>query len=172
MAAGAGQFPRALLRLEGAVDSWLGEMPALAAEERLRDMLAHSRAADAEAGGALWGPHRSDLLAIHQGTGMPAALCSTGEQKALLLAVVLAHAALIEAARGFAPLLLLDEVAAHLDARRREALFAALADLSAQAFLTGTDAGIFAPLRGVAEGFRALPGEIVADSDFPVSEAA
>ena len=82
--------------------------------------------------------------------------------------MVLAHAALIAHARGFAPLLLLDEVAAHLDAPRREALFAALADLPAQAFLTGTDPGVFAPLRGIAEGFRATPGELVADTDFPV----
>ena len=88
---------------------------------------------------ALDGPHRADLLFTHVPKALPAALCSTGEQKALLVAVVLAHAGLIAAARGFAPLLLLDEVAAHLDARRREALFAALAALPAQAFLTGTD---------------------------------
>jgi DNA replication and repair protein RecF len=96
------------------------------------------------------------------------------------VAVVLAHAALIAGARGFAPLLLLDEVAAHLDETRREALFAALAALPAQAFLTGTDAAIFAPLRGIAETFQASPGApsgavtgaLVPDGDFPVPGAA
>jgi DNA replication and repair protein RecF len=82
--------------------------------------------------------------------------------------VVLAHAALIGAARGFAPLLLLDEVAAHLDQRRREALYEALAALPAQVFLTGTEADIFAPLRGTAEGFRATPTGLVALSEFRV----
>jgi DNA replication and repair protein RecF len=86
--------------------------------------------------------------------------------------VVLAHAALIATARGFAPLLLLDEVAAHLDEARREALFAALAALPAQAFLTGTDAAVFAPLRGTAEVFRAIPDALVPDGDFPVPGAA
>ena len=76
----------------------------------------------------------------------------------------------IAAARGFAPLLLLDEVAAHLDETRREALFEALATLPAQVFLTGTDAGVFAPLRGIAEAFRAAPGLLVPDTDFPVPE--
>ena len=84
------------------------------------------------------------------------------------MSTVLAHAALIAAARGFAPLLLLDEVAAHLDAPRREALFAALAALPAQAFLTGTDAAIFRPLAGIAEAFRASPGQILPDADLPV----
>lgn len=153
MAAGTGPFPRAQLRMEGAVDSWLGEMPALAAEERLRDMLAYSRAADGESGGALWGPHRSDLLAIHETNRMPAALCSTGEQKALLVATVLAFARLLADLRGRTPLLLLDEVAAHLDETRRLALFQELRLLGLQAWLTGTDAAFFAPLAGDAQFF-------------------
>jgi DNA replication and repair protein RecF len=118
------------------------------------------------------GAHRTDLIMTHVPKNLPAGLCSTGEQKALLVAVVLAHAGLIAAARGFAPLLLLDEVAAHLDAPRREALFAALAALPAQAFLTGTDAEIFASLRGLAEGFSATPGGLVPMADFPVPNAA
>ena len=89
---------------------------------------------------------------------MPAALCSTGEQKALLVSVVLGHAGLIAEARGHAPILLLDEVAAHLDAARREALFAALASLPAQAFLTGTDGRVFAPLAPRAEAWRVEGG--------------
>ena len=153
MAAGTGPFPRAQLRMEGAVDAWLEEMPALAAEERLRDMLAHSRAVDAETGGALWGPHRSDLLAIHEETRMPAALCSTGEQKALLVATVLAFARLLADLRAQTPLLLLDEVVAHLDEIRRHAFFEELRLLGLQAWLTGTDAAFFAPLAGEAQFF-------------------
>jgi DNA replication and repair protein RecF len=163
-----GAFPAARLDLGCAVSAGLDAAPALAVEEGLRAAWAAARGRDAAAGAALEGPHRADLGFTHVPKALPAALCSTGEQKALLVAVVLAHAALIAAARGFAPLLLLDEVAAHLDAPRREALFAALAALPAQAFLTGTDPGVFAPLRGVAEGFRAAPGRLVADCDLPV----
>ena len=166
-----GAFPVALLELNCPVAAALDEAPALAVEDRLRAEWGASRPRDAAAGVTLAGPHRADLGATHAAKGVPAALCSTGEQKALLVSTVLAHAALIAAARGFAPLLLLDEVAAHLDAPRREALFAALAALPAQVFLTGTDAAVFAPLRGVAAGFRAAPGTVVPDGDFPVPEA-
>ena len=96
---------------------------------------------------------------------MPAALASTGEQKALLISTVLAHAALIAETRGFAPLLLLDEVAAHLDSMRREALFAALATLPAQSFLTGTDAEVFRPLQGIADRFFATPGKLLPEDE-------
>jgi len=164
-----GAFPAARLTLACPVSAALDEAPALAVEDRLRAGWAASRGRDAAAGATLEGPHRADLDFIHLPKELPAGLCSTGEQKALLVAVVLAHAALIGAARGLAPLLLLDEVAAHLDAPRREALFAALTALPAQAFLTGTDSGVFAPLRGVAEGFHAAPGALVADADLPVS---
>jgi DNA replication and repair protein RecF len=153
MESGAGPFPRAQLRMEGAVDGWLAEMPALAAEDRLREMLAQSRAADAEAGGALWGPHRSDLQAVHQGTGMAAALCSTGEQKALLVATVLAFARLLADLKAQTPLLLLDEVVAHLDQARRLALFEELRLLGLQAWLTGTDAQFFDDLADDAQFF-------------------
>jgi len=173
LAAGVtGAFPAARLDLHCAVAAALDHAPALAAEDGLRAGWAAGRARDAAAGATLEGPHRADLGFTHVPKGLPAALCSTGEQKALLVAVVLAHAALIEQARGFGPLLLLDEVAAHLDAPRREALFAALAVLPAQAFLTGTDSAMFAPLRGVAEGFHATPGFFVADGDLPVPDAA
>lgn len=154
----AGAFPAA--RAEVACD-WAAALdggPALAAEEALRARLAEGRAADAAAGAARTGPHRADLALIHAAKDLPAALCSTGEQKALLVSVVLGHAALIAEARGFAPILLLDEVAAHLDAARREALFAALLALPAQAFLTGTEAAVFAPLASRAEGFAVEAG--------------
>ena len=155
----AGAFPAAILALQCPAAALLEEMPALAAEEALRASWAASRARDAAAGATLSGPHRADLLFTHAAKAMPAGLCSTGEQKALLISTVLAHAGLIAAARGFAPLLLLDEVAAHLDQVRRRALFEALATLPAQSFLTGTDAEVFFPLSGKAEHWRIAPGE-------------
>ena len=102
------------------------------------------RARDAAAGRTLDGPHRADLLVMHAGKGQPAARGSTGEQKALLIALVLAHAALVKARRGAAPLMLLDEIAAHLDESRRARLFARLAETGAQVWMTGTDRGLFA----------------------------
>ena len=100
--------------------------PALAVEDWLRDSLAGARSRDAAAGSAAIGAHRTDMVLADAATGVPAALACTGEQKALLIGVILRHAALIAEARGFAPLLLLDEPAVHLDPDRRAALFAAL----------------------------------------------
>jgi DNA replication and repair protein RecF len=165
-------FPAARLDLLDPIATALDAMPALAVEDRLRDELAANRARDAAAGGASVGAHRADLGMTHLPKSLPAELCSTGEQKALLISVILAHAALIGAARGFAPLLLLDEVAAHLDTARREALFAALAELPAQVFLTGTESATFAPLRGIAEGFGATSEKLVPLPDFPVPKPA
>ena len=146
-AAAEGPFPQARLRLDGAVEAWLDEMPALAAEDRLKQELAASRSADALSGGAGIGPHRSDLAVTHADKGVTAESASTGEQKALLISIVLAHTRLQRDTRGEPPILLLDEVAAHLDAFRRDALFEALAALDGQVWLTGTDAALFAPLR-------------------------
>ena len=129
-------------------------------EDRLRDGLAESRAQDAEAGGASIGPHRSDLAAQHAAKGVAAALCSTGEQKALLIAVLLAHARLLTLERGATHLLLLDEVAAHLDAERRAALYREVRDLRAQAWLTGTDVADFQDLEGQAQFFTIQDGGI------------
>jgi len=155
----SGAFPAAILTLNCPAAALLGAMPALSAEEALRADWAASRPRDAAAGATLSGPHRADLQFTHAAKAMPAGLCSTGEQKALLISTVLAHAGLIADARGFAPLLLLDEVAAHLDLERRRALFAALAALPAQSFLTGTDAEVFSPLSGQAEHWQISPGE-------------
>jgi DNA replication and repair protein RecF len=135
-------------------------MPALAAEDRFKRALAAARGADALAGGATVGPHRSDLAVSHAEKGVGADQASTGEQKALLIAIVLAHARLQRAVRGEPPILLLDEVAAHLDAVRREALFAILAALESQAWLTGTDAALFAPLRGTARFLTVADGTL------------
>ena len=167
-----GAFPAARLDLVCPIAAALDGAPALAVEDRLRADLAASRPRDAAAGGAAAGAHRTDLAITHLPKGLAAELCSTGEQKALLVSVVLAHAVLIGGARGFAPLLLLDEVAAHLDLARREALYAALADLPAQIFLTGTEPDIFASLAGVAETFRATPEGLVPNSKYPVPQPA
>jgi DNA replication and repair protein RecF len=113
--------------------------------------LARNRAGDAAAGRALLGPHRSDLLVTHAAKHEPAARGSTGEQKALLVAIVLAHAELVTQRTGKPPLLLLDEIAAHLDAARRAALFDRLADTGSQVWMTGTDAALFA---AVGEAMR------------------
>jgi len=153
-------FPRATLTLKGEVETWLGQMPALAAEEALRARLDATRRRDRDSGTTEAGPQRSDLAVRHAGTGMDAAQCSTGEQKALLIAIVLAHARLRARHTGAAPILLLDEVAAHLDATRRAALFAAILALEAQAWLTGTDAALFAGLAGAAQFFTVADAAI------------
>jgi DNA replication and repair protein RecF len=155
-----GPFPRARLNLVGTIEDWLGTMPALEAEERFKAGLVQNRAGDALAGGAALGPHRSDLGVVHGEKGIAAESASTGEQKALLIAILLAHAALQRASRGEPPLLLLDEVAAHLDATRRAALFEALAELESQVWITGTDAALFAPLRQSARFLSVADGTL------------
>ncbi|MBV8687447.1 MAG: DNA replication/repair protein RecF [Alphaproteobacteria bacterium] len=131
-AAPEGPFARAGLALEG------GEEPDLSAALR------QGRRRDATAGRTLSGPHRADLVVTHLGKAQPASSCSTGEQKALLLGIVLAHADLVAEAAGRRPILLLDEVAAHLDPRRREALFARLEAGGGQVWMTGTEPALFA----------------------------
>ena len=152
VAAADGAFPRPAIAVRGLLEDWLATMPALDAEERYREQLAADRAVDAEAGTAE-GPHRSDLWAALGEGGPEADQASTGEQKAVLIALVLAHGRLLARLRGAAPVLLLDEVVAHLDAARRAALFESLMAMGAQAWLTGTDAALFAPLDGTAQMF-------------------
>jgi DNA replication and repair protein RecF len=159
-AAAEGPFPRARLSLVGAVEDWLAAMPALAAEDRLKAALFEGRRRDAEAGGAAIGPHRSDLAVGHGEKGIAAEQASTGEQKALLIAILLAHAQLQQQIRGEPPLLLLDEIAAHLDSARRAALFDRLAGLDSQAWLTGTDEAVFAPLRSAAQFLSVRDGVV------------
>ena len=151
--AGLGAFPRARLALSCSIAERLASLPAIAVEDWLRDALAARRGEDAAAGRAGLGAHRADMVLSDRASGLPASAASTGQQKALLVATILCHAALIAERRGAAPLLLLDEPLVHLDAERRGALFAALAGLPGQALLTGTDAADFGPLRGVAEGW-------------------
>lgn len=155
-----GPFPGARLGQAGEVTEWLDTMPALAAEERLRERLQAARSIDGESGATTVGPHRGDFVVRHAEKGLAAADCSTGEQKALLLAVLLAQARLQMELRGVAPVMLLDEVTAHLDAARRAALFAEIAALGVQAWLTGTDAALFAPLGEGAQFFGVADGDI------------
>jgi len=155
-----GIFPRARLQLIGVVEDWLGRMPALEAEETFKAALAANRGADAAAGGAVLGPHRSDLAVTYADKDIAAENASTGEQKALLIAIVLAQAALQRASRGEPPVLLLDEVAAHLDEARRAALFEALTVLESQTWITGTDAALFAPLHGCARFLSVADGAL------------
>ncbi len=159
-----GAFPRARLSLIGTLEGWLDTMPALAAEDRFRAALAQNRASDALSGGTGLGPHRSDLGVFHAEKGIAAEAASTGEQKALLIAILLAQAGLQRAVRGEPPLLLLDEVAAHLDAERRAALFEALAGLESQTWITGTDAALFAPLRQSARFLSVADGTLANQS--------
>jgi DNA replication and repair protein RecF len=167
LAEGAAEpFPAARLAVLCPIAEQLAEGPALEAEDWLRAQLAANRLRDAAAGSALLGAHRADMALADAATGLPAEQASTGQQKALLIGVVLGHAALLTEARGFAPLLLLDEPAVHLDASRREALFAALRRLPAQALLTGTDRDIFLPLRDIAEALRVADGSLSADAEF------
>ena len=160
LSAATGPFPRPLVAAEGAIENRLMSDPALAVEDWLRGALLRNRAADAAQGETLAGAHRSDLSVIHAEKNMPAALSSTGEQKALLVAIVLAAARLAAAETGRVPVLLLDEVAAHLDEDRRAALFAEIETLGAQAWMTGTDRALFDPLGSRAQGFRVREAHI------------
>lgn len=151
---GIGPFPAAGVSLVGDAERWLESRSALEAEDIFREALAKSRAADRDAGRALAGPHRSDIEVVHLQKNRPAAGCSTGEQKALLISIVLAHARLVSLDRGAAPLLLMDEIAAHLDRDRRAALFDEICAVGAQAWMTGTDRELFEAFGDRAQFFR------------------
>ncbi len=142
-----GPFARAGLALEGG-------------EEDLAHALAAGRGRDAAAGRTLAGPHRTDLAVTHLGKNQPAALCSTGEQKALLLGIVLAHADLVAERAGRRPILLLDEVAAHLDPRRRAALFERLEASGGQVWMTGTEPSLFETVGAGATRLHVADGTV------------
>ncbi|MCL2469631.1 MAG: DNA replication/repair protein RecF [Alphaproteobacteria bacterium] len=150
-------FPRAVLRLQGALEDRLAVSPALLVEDWLRGALAESRFQDMQTQTCSVGAHRSDLVVTHDAQGVRADLCSTGEQKALLVAVILAYARLLENARGMKPLLLLDDITAHLDQTRRRALFEEITFLGVQAWLTGTDVAVFEPF--LAQAFHCVLGK-------------
>lgn len=164
VAEAVGPFPGVDLATKGLLEDWLATDAAPAIVERYRTRLAALRGRDADAGLATEGPHRSDLAARHLTKGVAASDCSTGEQKALLIAVLLADARLQRVVRKTPPLLLLDEVAAHLDTTRRQALFDAIEALGAQAWMTGTEASLFRPLAGRAQFFRVLDGAVIPEA--------
>jgi DNA replication and repair protein RecF len=154
------EFPRADIALDGWMEQLLLQHSATEIEDRYRALLKDNRARDAVAGRTLDGPHLSDLKVSHAGKQIAAADASTGEQKALLIRLVLAHAGLIKDMTGFAPVLLLDEVIAHLDPARRASLYDALSGLGAQVWMTGADPAAFGDIVGRAQVFEIAPGQV------------
>ena len=157
-----GAFPKADLSLEGlAEEAIAGGADIKAVETLLIDALREGRRTDARAGRTLTGPHRSDLVVIHRPTGVPAALCSTGQQKALLIGLILSNARALEAEEDLNnPLVLLDEAVAHLDPDRRAALFDELSALKGQAWLTGTEKALFDGFGDRAQFFSVEAGKV------------
>ena len=153
-------FPWADLALEGDVERLLGSWPALKAEDIYRGILHANRSRDAAAGRTLTGPQASDLCVRHGPKQIPAAQASTGEQKALLAGLVLAHARLVATMSGLTPLVLLDEIAAHFDPVRRDALFKALETLGGQIWLSGADKAIFGTIEKRALMLKVTPGAV------------
>ncbi len=153
-------FPGPSLVLEGTLEAALSGRPATAVEDEFRALLEQGRERDRAASRALAGPHLSDLIVIHGPKNAPAPHCSSGEQKALLIGLILARAELIKEIDGTAPLVLLDEVAAHLDEARRVALFGEILRLGTQAWMTGTDRDLFAPIAQEAQILAVNRGKI------------
>jgi len=153
-------FPVGAIDLVGDFERAIAGKSAAEAELWYRRVLADGRGADRAAGRTLSGPHRSDLDVVFAEKRMPAARSSTGEQKALLIGLVLSHAALVASVSGMTPILLLDEIAAHLDPDRRAALFARLATLGCQTFMTGTDAALFTDLPSSAAMLRVADNSV------------
>lgn len=155
-----GAFPRSDIAIEGDLETEVASAPAGEVEEAFQQRLAASRGADRAAGRTLVGPHRSDLRVRHRPKAMDAEYCSTGEQKALLVGMTLAHARLTADVSGIKPILLLDEIAAHLDAGRRAALFGILGDLGGQVLMTGTDAALFSSIADTAQFLTVAHGSV------------
>jgi DNA replication and repair protein RecF len=158
--AAASAFPSAEIALDGWMENALMSESATAVEDRYRQILRANRPRDAIAGRTLDGPHLTDLQVIYAPKRMPARDASTGEQKALLIGLVLAHAGLVAEMTGITPLLLLDEVVAHLDPGRRVALFEELAKLGAQVWMTGADPAAFADIQSSGDIFAVESGQI------------
>jgi DNA replication and repair protein RecF len=160
MPAEASAFPLPELSLEGEIEPMIGGSPALEVEDHYRMILREQRGRDAAAGRTLIGPHASDLNVRFAAKALDASQASTGEQKALLITIVLAHARLVADMSGVAPIILLDEIAAHLDPARRIALYEALAGLRAQVWMTGADPLAFADVPGDAQMLKVTPGQV------------
>jgi DNA replication and repair protein RecF len=154
----AGAFPAAGLALNGPMEAELATLSALEVEDRYRAALRHGRARDAAAGRTLEGPHLTDLRVSYLAKNIAAENASTGEQKALLIGLILAHARLVGETTGYAPVLLLDEIVAHLDPARRRALYERLDALEAQTWMTGADPSAFADIEHRAQTFDVTLG--------------
>ena len=161
---GSSAFPKPEILIEGKVEDWLKNHPALEVEERYQNMLTQSRKKDAETGNCE-GIHRSDLIARLNIGGLSAQFASTGEQKAILIAIIFAHSRLLTCLKGAIPVLLLDEITAHLDSVRRDALFEELYELGAQAWLTGTDKSLFSTMSGKSKFYSVVNGLISEHGD-------
>ena len=148
------------IAVRGDAEDLLADQPAVEVESELRDRLAASRVMDQDRGRAHIGAHKADLEVSHLEQQMPAALCSTGEQKALLVSIILADARLQATQQGTPPIMLLDEIAAHFDDDHRAALVDEIIALGAQAWLTGTDRGLFGALEGRATFLTVADGKV------------
>ncbi|MDD4617412.1 MAG: DNA replication/repair protein RecF [Alphaproteobacteria bacterium] len=148
---GGDAFPKAKIEVRGTAEDMLETIPALPVEDALRCAFAASRDQDAQHGNCSTGAHRSDLRVVHAAKDCPAELCSTGEQKALMIALMLAYVRLLSDQRHMIPLFLLDDIAAHLDTFRREALFDEVLSIGAQAWFTGTSAKMFSSIAHQAQ---------------------
>jgi DNA replication and repair protein RecF len=157
---GNSAFPAAEIAIDGWMEELVAQQPASEIEQRYRDVLRDSRSRDAAAGRTLDGPHLSDLKVVYAAKKIAAAEASTGEQKALLIGLVLAHARLLHEMSGAAPVLLLDEVLAHLDPARRSALHAELAELGAQVWMTGADPAVFRESQSTAAFIEVRSGNL------------
>ena len=160
-------FPSAEIALQGWMEQMLADRPAVEVEDRYRSVLRENRPRDAEAGRTLDGPHLTDLAVRYAAKDIPAADASTGEQKALLIGLVLAHAGLVGEMTGIAPLLLLDEIVAHLDPRRRAALYDGVSDLGSQVWMTGADPATFADIAPRSQVFEIAAGKISKQKSSP-----
>ena len=155
------QFPKPRINIQSKIDDYLKTHSAAESEDFFKHCLEQSREADSFTGGAAEGPHKSDLQVYHNALNMAAGDCSTGEQKGLLIRIILAQASLIKAERGFPPLLLLDDIAAFIDQNRRHILFQAILGLNCQCWMTGTNPDDFSSLMTQAQFFEVSNGTIL-----------
>ncbi|MEI8320434.1 MAG: DNA replication/repair protein RecF [Alphaproteobacteria bacterium] len=154
-------FPRVLVSLAGELEQWSETMPSLEVEERFQEYLKNNRAQDAITGGSSMGVHHTYVRMHHVDQNKPIEICSTGEQKALILSLVLANCRLQTNLCMRTPLLLLDEIVSHLDEKRRLSLFEEIQSLGVQAWLTGTDGDVFEPFKKHAQFFEVSDGNVL-----------
>ncbi len=153
-------FPTAKLSFNGIIENSLKDKPAIEVEDNFKNTLEKSRELDAVTGGASIGPHRTDLRVVYMDKNMEASQCSTGEQKVLLVGLILAHTKLLLADQGRPPIILLDEIAAHLDKDRIAALFDTTKEIGCQTLITGTDFSTFKSIENMAQFFSVDNGQI------------